>query len=406
MRSADAFEPWDPPPLAWDSAAAGHLLRRAGFGGTLEEIEMAVIEGPEATLERLLEDGAPPEPALVSLLSTRDPVWLQAWWIERMLAGRAPVRERVTLVWHGHFATSSDKVDDLHRMHAQYETLRARGLGDFRELLAAMLRDPALITWLDADSNRVGHPNENLARELLELFALGMGHYCEEDVLETARALTGLETRGDRVVFREDRHDGGPKSILGRTGRWTPDDIATLVCEAPPCARHVARRLLVSFVAPAPQPEWVEGLAGVLVGSAWNLEATLRRLLRSRLFFSAHSRRSRISGPVECLVSAARALSARARPAALARATSRMGQSLFRPPSVEGWKGGRSWLDVGTWIARHNALVELVEAAASERMTAPAAATLWPELPRGSTSSWIGPRDVARILTSPAGQMY
>lgn len=405
MRRLDALRPWKPGHGDWDAAAAGHLLRRAGLGGTLEEIETAVHEGPARAVERLLGDEAVIEPALDALLSTRDPVWLQAWWIERMLGGRAPLRERVALVWHGHFATSNDKVDDVRRMHAQYETLRSHGLGDFRILLAAVLRDPAMVVWLDGDSNRAGHPNENLARELLELFALGIGHYTEKDVLETARALTGLEPRGDRVLFHRDRHDPGTKSILGQTGRWAPEDVVTLVCGHPACARHVARRLLVDFVAPAPEPDWIEELAGVLVGSGWSLEVTLRVLLGSSLFFSERARRNRISAPVECLVSAARALSARARPTALARAAGRMGQELFRPPSVEGWKGGRSWLDVGTWIARHNALVELVDAADPARMTAMAAATLWPDSAPFPTS-WRAPRDVARILTSPAGQMY
>lgn len=365
----DALRPWRPAPGEWNEAAAAHLLRRAGFGGRPAERALALAEGPERTLERLLA-GTDADAELLRaaepLLAAESLELLQAWWMALILAGRAPLRERMTLLWHDHFATSHDKVGDVRLMHAQNELFRREGLGDFRVLLRGVARDPAMLVWLDGNSNRKGHPNENFAREVMELFALGIGHYDERDIREAARALTGLGTEGRSTVFRPEQHDAGEKLLFGQRGAFGPDEAIELVLAHPACPRHVARLLLEGFVAPGPAPAWVEELAGVLVAEDWNLARTLRVLLLSQLFHSPAARRARIAGPVELLASAVLALDAHVPPRRAARWSSAMGQALFRPPSVKGWDGGRAWIHTGTWIVRHNALVALAAARRDE----------------------------------------
>ena len=193
MRSG-LLEPWQPQAGEWDRSAVLHLFRRAGFGARPEELELALAEGLEPTLARLLADRAAPElrASIQPLLATGELELLQAWWMALILEGGAPLRERMALVWHGHFASSNDKVGDVRLMFAQNELFRTHGLGDFRALLRAVARDPAMLRWLDGDSNRRGHPNENFAREAMELFTLGIGNYGERDVQEAARAFSEL----------------------------------------------------------------------------------------------------------------------------------------------------------------------------------------------------------------------
>jgi len=358
------LEPWRPSAGDWDRAAAQHLWRRAGFGARPAELERALEEGLEPTLARLSAARGSPEleASIHPLLAAGDLELLQAWWMALILEGGAPLRERMTLVWHDLFATSNDKVDDVRLMHAQNELLRSAGLGDFRALLRSVARDPAMLRWLDGDTNRRGHPNENFARELMELFALGIGNYEERDVQEAARAFSGWGTSGRAFAFRPEQHDADEKTLFGRRGAWDGDDTLGLVLEQPACARHVARVLLEAFVAPAPEEEWIAELAGVLCAAEWRIDRTLEVLLSSRLFFSPRARRARIAGPVELLAVAARALDAELAPKRAARLAADMGQALFRPPSVKGWDGGRAWIHSGSWIARHNALVALAAA--------------------------------------------
>ena len=357
------FEPGRDGP--WDRDAAAHLLRRGGFGPAPGELERALDEGPAATLERLMRP-AGHDPALADgirhVLAAGEIEHLQAWWMALILAGGDPLGERLTLMWHDHFATSHDKVGDVRMMHRQNELLRSRGRGDFRALLHAVARDPAMLVWLDGDSNRRGNPNENFARELLELFALGIGSYAERDVAAAARAFTGWGTRGRSFALREEHHDPDSKTIFGETGAFTGEQAIDLVLAHPACPRWIARRLLAELVSADPGDELVDAVAGALVEEDWHIAATVERVLASRVFFAPEYRRSRIAGPVELIAFSARATGARVPPLEAARAAGRMGQSLFRPPSVKGWDGGRAWVNAGTWLARHNALVALAAA--------------------------------------------
>ncbi len=430
------LEAWRPRSGEWDRAAAQHLFRRAAFGARPEELERALTEGLEASLARLFEQHTPPDllASIRPLLAAGQIELLQAWWMALILAGGAPLHERMTLVWHDLFATSNDKVDDVRSMYAQNELFRTHAVGDFRELLHALTRDPAMLRWLDGDTNRRGHPNENFARELLELFALGLGNYDEQDIREAARAFSGWGTAGRTFAFRREHHDEGLKTLFGHTGEWDGDDVIDLVLAQPACARHVARTLLEALVAPQPEEEWVEALAGVLLENEWRIDRTLQVLLASRLFFSPRARRARIAGPVELLAVAVRTLGAELAPKRAARMAADMGQALFRPPSVKGWDGGRAWIHSGSWIARHNALVELASDGPAgdvridlERWLE-ADPSRWPErvlarlLPDGGSGPLAAelrlvagrPRDgnevraaaVALVLTSPEFQLF
>ncbi|MCZ6598804.1 MAG: DUF1800 domain-containing protein [Planctomycetota bacterium] len=362
---ADVLQPWKPGAGDWNRAAATHLLRRAGFGPAPGEVERALAGAHDAAIDAVLAKDEH-EPALHGgvryLLPAGNDEQLAAWWMSLILAGGAPLRERVALMWHDHFATSNDKVDDVRLMHRQNELFREKGLGDFRELFHALATDPAMLVWLDGNENKRGRPNENFAREVMELFGLGIGNYTEKDIQEAARAFTGWGTKGRSFVVRENEHDLGTKTIFGKRGAFRGEDVIELIIEHPACRRHVARRLLEELVAPAPEEAWIEETAAVLVASDWSIGRTIERILRSKLFFGPAARRSRIAGPVELVAMTVCALGARVAPSKAAEAASEMGQSLFRPPSVKGWDGGRTWINAGTWLARHNALVGVAQA--------------------------------------------
>ncbi len=353
----------------WLAAGAAHSLRRIGFGASQQEIEGALQAGRETTIDELLARNACDpilDRGLPSLLAAGKVQSLAAWWIARILDGGAPFVERIALMWHNHFATSFAKVDDARLMHDQVQLFRDHGRGDFRKLLRRVAKDPAMLLWLDGNENRLGNPNENFARELFELFALGLGAYDEKDVQEAARAFTGWGVDRRRFAFRERYHDAGEKQVLGSRGNFDGNGVLEIALAHPECPRWIARRLLVEFVHPRPRATEIDAWAKVLLEEDWNIELTCRRLFLSDLFLSPRARLSRISGPVELIAGAARSMGARPAPAALARASADMGQNLYQPPSVQGWTGGRDWIHAGTWLARHNSLVHLAYSAVDQ----------------------------------------
>ncbi len=252
-RSSDTDPggPWAPyvpdSQAPWDLRRVVHLHRRAGFAATWDEIQRDLKDGSEASINRVLEGksrscGVPDGFAAFAdrlaerALAVPEPNRLKGWWVYRMLFGPDVLTERLTLMWHDHFATSNLKVNDLALMRRQNETLRSLCCAPFGRLLHAMLRDPALLIWLDAPENSKRHPNENLARELLELFTLGIGHYSEDDVKEAARALTGWKLVHDQARFVPVRHDAATKTILGTKRAFDADGLAAL---HPRSSRHV-----------------------------------------------------------------------------------------------------------------------------------------------------------------------
>jgi hypothetical protein len=362
---AEAWKPWEPNvKQPWDLKWAGHLYRRAAFGANLRELREAVRNGLPATLDRLLcgDPKAAVHESLfqqtgVGVAGRNNPFELRSWWLYWLMHSLHPLREKIVLFWHNHFATSVIKVQRTVLMHKQNELLRKHALGKFYPFLLDMSRDPAMLIWLDSNSNVKGKPNENYARELMELFSLGVGQYTEPDIREAARAFTGWHTQGDDFAFEESLHDFGDKTVLGQTGAWDGGDIVRIVLEQPAASRFLVRKLyryLISETADPPD-SLLQPLADAFRKSDYDIGALVEAMLRSRHFFSDHAYRQRVKSPVEFVLGATRAMGQNlVQPRALATRLEAMGQQLFAPPNVKGWEGGRSWLNNATVLARHN----------------------------------------------------
>lgn len=375
LDPTEAWAPWTPSSDApWDRKWAGHLYRRAAFGATWPELQEALESGPEATIDRLLAgregqaefdqlmDEIGPENGPGFQPQDQNEATLQSWWLHRLIHTMHPLRERMVLFWHNHFATSILKVRQAGLMKQQNVLIRQHALGKFPPFLLEMSRDPAMLIWLDGNSNSRGKPNENYAREVMELFTLGVGHYSEDDVREAARAFTGWHTDGRKFTYSRFQHDDGSKTLLGQTGRWDGQDIVRIVLEQPAAARFLVRKLYRDLISEgaSPSDRLLEPLAARYRDSGYDTAELVRTMLRSRLFFSDHAYRQRIKSPVEYVVGLLRGLEAKAEPPAdfAARQQPRLmdgiGQSLFAPPNVKGWAGGEAWLNSATLLARHN----------------------------------------------------
>jgi hypothetical protein len=363
----------------WNPRRVVHLHRRAGFAATWSEIQRDLKDGPGPSIDRLLSaqsrmQGVPAEfeqTAGLLLDTAADTGRLKAWWVYRMFFGPDPLGERLTLMWHNHFATSAAKVKDLGVMRQQNELFRRHSRKPFGELLDAVVRDPAILIWLDAGANRKEHPNENLARELMELFTLGIGHYTEKDVKEGARALTGWTVAEGK--FREDaaQHDEGDKIILRRKGPWKGTDFVRFVLEEPATSERLAWRLCELLMGEnAVDAVAIRSLASGLRDHQLDIGWGVETILRSAAFSADRNLGNRILGPVEYVVGAARSLEMFDAPPGtllLADWAARLGQDLFYPPNVGGWNGGRSWISTQAMIGRANFAMALVEGALSRR---------------------------------------
>jgi uncharacterized protein (DUF1800 family) len=378
------YQPTEQTP--WDLRRVVHLHRRTGFAATWNELQRDLADGPTASIDRIL-NGSPREKSAVddfdsmaniiadAAVRSHQPDRLKAWWMYRMLFTPRPLTEKLTLLWHNHFATSNQKLEDLSLMRRQNELFRTHALAPFGKLLKAALHDPALLLWLDAPANHKGHPNENLARELMELFTLGIGHYDESDVKEAARALTGWTVIDDEFAFRATLHDDGEKTILKQSRAWDGDQLIELLLEQPATAQRLAGRLcrllLGERVAEQKQIEVLaNGLQTHDLDIAWGVET----ILRSELFFSDANIRYRVAEPAEFIVGAIRALELADPPPRtimLADWMTRLGQDLFFPPNVGGWNGGRDWLRTGALISRANFAAGLARGHFSADQTQP-----------------------------------
>jgi uncharacterized protein (DUF1800 family) len=332
-----------------------HLLRRATFGPRADEVDAAERNGYDATLDSLLAglaaDPAPTMPANLTQVANRDQIRTAiAWWVDRMTSGEHQLAEKLTFFWHGHWATSVQKVRVAGLMLGQQQVFRRYGHGDFAPFVKAMLRDPALVVWLDGQKNTRQAPNENLARELMELFTLGIGRYTENDVRAGAKALTGwVVNRTDgTVTFNQRRHDTGEKTILGRTGDFDADAFADILMAQPANAEFLARRLWLRFAADGEIPAETLGRLTAAYRPGRDLTALLRALFADPGFRA--SKTQLVKQPVEWAVGAMRQLGVR--PAGLPDAQQRqviqgltaLGQLPFQPPSVGGWPSGAAWL--------------------------------------------------------------
>ncbi|HEY4308743.1 MAG TPA: DUF1800 domain-containing protein [Pirellulales bacterium] len=368
------YEPSEQAP--WNLRRVVHLHRRAGFAGTWQELTRDLSDGPQASIDRFLHGNAystalPDDFETVSqalsdaAVSSSNPQRLKAWWLYRMIFSANPLAERLTLLWHNHFATSNAKVDSVEMMRDQNVTLRASASKSFKELLPAVVKGPAMLVWLDADKNRAGHANENLGRELLELFTLGIGHYTEDDVQQAARALTGWRVVGRAFRNDEKIHDAGDKTILGHTARFSGDDLLAIVLAQPATAHRIAARICRMLLGEASvEPGAVDALGEGLREHDLDIGWAVETVLRSEQFFAENAVGQRFVAPPEYVVGAVRALECLAQPPStllLAEAATRIGQDLFYPPNVGGWNEGRSWLNTSAVVARTGFASALVE---------------------------------------------
>jgi len=416
VRSAPPPASWvnDLAPIAasdWSYDRAAHLIDRAGFGATPEEIARLAAMTPEQAVASLLDYGAvandhlaPFDPSGVWDPSLRNfppsrpaatersektgeslgvrvkpagerrlqPVvdrffyWLRAtvletrrlahWWADRMVATNRPLEEKMALFWHGHFATGEEKIRDYRKMEQQLALFHRHATGSFRQILVDVARDPAMLAYLDAAQNVKGAPNENFAREVMELFTMGVGHYTERDIREAARAFTGWID--DDLAFKldGDKHDDGQKTFLGRTGNFDGVDILTSILQQNVTAEFIAGKLYRFFVREELSEPLQARLGAILRESNYEIPPLLRTMFLSRDFYSAPSFGTRIKGPIELIVSSYRKLGVKRLPGIpdLNVVSRELGQILLNPPTVAGWAQGRTWITPGLLLARGN----------------------------------------------------
>lgn len=343
-----------------ERSRVAHLLRRAGFGYTEAELDEFAARGFQGTLDHLLHyervDNSELEAQLEVLQVDFTRIEeVKFWWLYRMLYTRRPLQEKMALFWHDHFATASRKVNSPPLMAGQLRLFHEHALGNFEHLLRLATRDPAMLIWLDNRLNRKGNPNENFAREVMELFTVGLGHYTEQDVKEAARAFTGYTLNADRqFVFNPRQHDGGPKTFMGETRNWDADDILARLVRHPATARALATKLFHFFVHPDPAPATIDRLAHTFVTSGFELRPLVRDLLGGPEFLSPRAYHALVKHPVELVVGALKALGVRNVGRDLPQITRRMGQDLLNPPDVSGWSWGEGWITATTLFHRFN----------------------------------------------------
>ena len=375
-----------------DIALMAHLMRRAGFGATRDELDRLAEAGYEATVEELLHPEQKPEIDRLDLLRYQPWTWKpgtmsnpgSATWLYYMVNTQRPLEEKMTLFWHQVFATGVSKVDHWDEIADMIDMFREKGLGSYRELLVEVARNPAMIFWLDNNENHARAVNENWGRELLELFSMGVGSYTEDDVYECSRAFTGwtMDYKLPRFPYgrfdwsfryRPEDHDDGEKVFLGETGRFNGEDVIDIICRQPATARFVARHLYNFFVAdevqvpawngtPPRDPETVAAMAGAFLESGSEMRPVLRLLFNSDAFRNA--RKTRVKSPAEVVAGTLRLVGGADFPVPgygeLSRQPGYMGQELLNPPSVEGWQTGDEWITSGALVERVNFMSALV----------------------------------------------
>jgi uncharacterized protein (DUF1800 family) len=365
-------------PLGFDNAR--HLLNRTSFAANADDVAAFARLTREEAADRLLawtvKPRVTPPPAWVDepFVSPRRArmlpdeermrfrreqirrgIELRGWWLQEMLTTPSPLSEKMTLFWHNHFVSSQQKVRSPQLMYRQNVLLRRHALGNFGEFLHAIARDPAMVIYLDSASNRKGRPNENFARELMELFTLGEGRYTEQDVKEAARAFTGWSIDPDTgdFLFRPMQHDDGMKTVLGRSGNLNGDDVLDILLARPETAEFIAMKLWREFVSPGPEPAEVKRIARKFRASRYDIAVALREVLVSDAFYAGANRASLVKSPVDLVVGTLRQFGfSTGEPLPFVFTTAQLGQNLFAPPNVRGWPGGEAWINSTTLLAR------------------------------------------------------
>jgi len=350
--------------IVWNEENAAHLFRRAGFGGTTDEIRQALADGLEGSVDKLLHYQSQPND-LLELRLARLNLYLKSdgklsdlarWWLVRMIFTARPLEERMTLFWLNHFATAYEKVLHIGWLKSENNTIRENCLGTFRSLLFAVAQDPAMMYWLDTWQNTKTNPNENFGREILELFTLGVGHYSEADVRAAARSFTGWSINGNDSIFQfnSDDHDFSEKTFLGQVGTWNGTDIIRMVCSESAHAQFMAAKLFSYFAYSDPEPAVVDRLARLYLDFDTNLTVLVRAILTSEEMYSAKSLWRKIKSPIEHVVIPSRQLLLADDVDNAFQYLVQEGQTPFDPPDVSGWDDGLSWISPATLLNRMN----------------------------------------------------
>lgn len=367
--------------VSTDSGLFGHLMRRAAFGAPAPVLEEYSAKGYEAAVDELLNVERFPrleedllERYYIQHADEESTRWTAARWMYRMINSQRPLEEKVALMWHGVFATGYAKVTNNPMMRTHYEMLREYGLGNFKDLLVQLARDPAMIYWLDQQMNHGTAPNENFGRELLELFSMGRGNYTEDDVKECARAFTGW-TKSQTIpryptgyfdsafVYKDEDHDDGVKTFLGETGRFNGEDIIDIIVRHPATAKFVGREMYAFFVSDDPDDAAIEQLVEEFVNSGYVIRDVLHYLFNADFFKDA--RFKKVRSPAEVVAGTAILAGRHRTPyefglTNMTKKTTIMGQELLNPPTVEGWHTGREWIDSSYLVERVNFASEMM----------------------------------------------
>ncbi|MHC4169966.1 MAG: DUF1800 domain-containing protein [Planctomycetota bacterium] len=357
LRAWAAYEPDVDRP--WNLALAGHLYRRAAFGASWDQLQQALSDGPQRTIDKLVR----PEGDVAGFNRTYDEYeaatgsieQLRAWWLRRMIQSPHPLQEKMTLFWHGHFATNAEKVKNARLMREHVALLRSQALGSFGTLLEGISQDPAVLLWLGAETSRKARPNENLARAIMENFTLGRDNCTESDIREASRAFTGWFVLRSKLRYIAREYDGGTKEILGRQGKFARDDVLQIILERRATSYGIVRKLYRWLISETEQPDdaVISPLAESFAGD-YDVSKLVETMLRSNLFFSAAAYRRRIKCPTEFALGIVKALDGTVSTTQLAKDTADLGENLYYPPTVNGWAGGRHWIDSAAIVGRQN----------------------------------------------------
>jgi uncharacterized protein (DUF1800 family) len=382
----------------WNSQMAAHLLRRAGFGGTPQQIEYLTKLGRTGAVDYLLKfESAPaelklaeagemplrprkaamsPEEAKQTFAQRRlaDTQQLQRvldWWLAEMVSTGSPLREKLVLFWHGHFTSGYREVKSSRLMYAQNQLFRKNAAGSFRQLLLDITEDPAMVLYLNTQQNRKNKPNENYARELMELFTMGKGHYSEQDIKESARAFTGIavDPETGKAVFRRGQHDFGEKTFLGQRGKFGATEIIDIILKQDATAEYLATKLWTFFAYEDPDESIVHALAQSLRENKYELRPVLRQMFTCDAFYGERALFTHIKSPVELLVGTYRSLEIEPRDTAAMNFMLRnMGQQHMQPPNVKGWDGGAAWITTSTLLNRYNFMSNILDGSDNENV--------------------------------------
>ena len=393
------FVPSDEDPF--DAIKAAHLLNRAGFGGTIDEVRKVLEMGPADSVDWLLsfpdksaEEQGPDVPDLSAIdgipktfqalrqatqttnaadlkalrmkfqMSNRQAVLaIIQWWMKRMVDGPYPLQEKLTLFWHGHFVTSDKDERSASLMWKQNELLRKNVVGNFRQFVRQISRDPAMLDYLNNTQNRKAHPNENYARELMELFTLGIGNYTEDDVKQGARAFTGWAHDGDDFVFRKFDHDDGIKNFMGKRGNFDGDDIIDIILSPETSAKFVSNKLFRYFAYEEIDDDLADALGYEFRQTNYELRPLVKMILNSRAFYSQQAIGAQIKSPIQLVLGTIRQmnLTMPVQTQLLLGPLNQMGQVPLSPPNVRGWPGGRMWINTSTLFVRYNTGYRLID---------------------------------------------